>query len=44
MKRPSILPAATVALLCLAVALSPRDAIGQTKITKDQLLGTWSGL
>ena len=42
MKRLNILPVATVALLCLAVALLPGDAIGQTKITKDQLVGTWS--
>ena len=42
MKRLSTLPVATIALLCLAVALLPGDAIGQTKITKDQLVGTWS--
>ena len=41
MKRFSILSLATVALVCL-IALPSGDAIGQTKITKDQLVGTWS--
>ena len=42
MKRFCDLPAATAALLCLAFVLSPQNAIGQTKITIDQLVGTWS--
>ena len=42
MKRLGIPLVATIALLCLAIALPSRDAVAQTKITKDQLVGTWS--
>jgi len=42
MKKLGLIPAATAATLCLTFALAPGDATGQTKITKNQLIGTWS--
>jgi hypothetical protein len=41
MNRISALTLTTVALLSLGIALPLGDAIGQVKITKDQLVGTW---
>ena len=42
MNRLSTLTLTTVALLCLGIALPLGDAIGQVKISKDQLIGTWT--
>ena len=42
MNRRSALTMTAAALLCLGVALASGDAIGQVKIKKGQLVGTWA--
>lgn len=42
MKRLRALTLTTMAMLFLAVALPPSDAVGQQKTLKEQLVGTWT--
>ena len=41
MRRLAVLPATTVSLLILGVALPAGDAVAQQKSLKEQLVGTW---
>ena len=41
MSRSRLLTVATAALLCLLTGLLSGASIAQTKISKDQLVGTW---
>ncbi len=42
MKRLCVLTLLTVALLFVEPGLSPKDALGQSKTLKEQIVGTWS--
>jgi Lipocalin-like domain len=42
MNRLGTLTITTVALLCMTMALPSGNAIGQEKVTKDRLVGTWT--
>ena len=42
MNRLGTLTITAAALLLLGIALPSGDALGQAKVTKDQLVGTWA--